>query len=134
MQIPNWIHSPVFRAATPLAAFAVVASLGLYSSTAAVAADQGRSVAFDILAPAEGATVKRPVQLELSLSGAEVGRPADGLDHVHVAVDGGRARSIYQPGPIPLDLAPGKHTVMVEIAGPNHRALLPAKHVSFTVE
>lgn len=134
MHISQQIRSQMFRKAAPFAALAVATALGLYAGTAAMAAEQGRSVAFDIVAPAEGATVKRPVQLELSLSGAEVGRPADGLDHVHVAVDGGRARSIYQPGPIPLDLAPGKHTVMVEIAGPNHRALLPAKHVSFTVE
>lgn len=134
MRISSQIRLRVFHATAPFAAFAVAATLGLCSGGSAIAAEQTRSVAFEIVAPAEGSTVQRPVQLEVSLSGAEVGRPADGLDHVHVAVDGGRARSIYEPGPIPLDLAPGKHTVMVEIAGPNHRALLPAKHVSFTVE
>lgn len=134
MQPSRLIRTSLFRVASPFAALAAFVGLALYPHAAAVAAAPERTVAFEIVAPAEGATVQRPVRLELSLSGAEIGRPSDGLDHVHVAVDGGRARSIYEPGPIPLDLAPGKHTVMVEIAGPNHRALLPAKHVSFTVE
>lgn len=130
MQLSVQSHSRTLRAALPLA---LLAALGFHLNDSAQAADRD-GVAFEILAPAEGATVQRPVQIELSVTGAEIGRPADGLDHVHVAVDGGPASSIYQPGPITLDLPPGKHTVMVEIAGPNHRALLPAKDVSFTVE
>lgn|SRR5690625_3934464 len=89
---------------------------------------------FEIMFPEEGATVSSPVALEVSVSGADIGRPSAGLNHIHVAVDDGKARSIYETGPISLDLEPGEHTVMVEIAGPNHRALLPPKHVTFTVE
>jgi len=111
-----------------VAAAALVIFAGLVNG-----ADRGE-VSFEIVFPEDGATVSSPVALEVSVSGADIGRPSAGLNHIHVAVDDGRARSIYETGPISLDLEPGEHTVMVEIAGPNHRALLPPKHVTFTVE
>ncbi len=119
-------------ATTPgvLAAAALLVTL----TGSAQAAGALRSVSFEIKAPAADSTVSSPVQLEVALTGATIGRPSAGLDHLHVSVDGGPEQAIYQPGPVTLNLAPGKHLVFVEVAGPNHRALLPARHVSFTVK
>ncbi|TAL72242.1 MAG: hypothetical protein EPN56_02975 [Rhodanobacter sp.] len=88
---------------------------------------------FAITAPAAGATVSSPVAIVVAVQNAKIGKPTDGLDHLHVSVDGGPAMAVYQPGPVDLSLPAGKHTVEVELAGPTHAALLPPKSVTFTV-
>lgn len=109
-----------------------LASLALaLAAGGAVAAD---GPAFTVTAPTEGATVSSPVTVTVEVENAEIGRPADGLNHLHIAMDNGRAKSIYENGPQVYELAPGEHTVHVELAGPNHRALLPAKSITFTVD
>lgn len=114
--------------------FSLTGAAALILATGLVYGAEQGEVGFEIVFPDDGATVSSPVALEVSVSGADIGRPSAGLNHIHVAVDDGKAKSIYEKGPISLDLEPGEHTVMVEIAGPNHRALLPPKHVTFTVE
>ena len=89
---------------------------------------------FTITAPAADATVTSPVSVVVEVQGAQIGRPADGLDHLHISVDGGPTRSIYQNEPQVLTLEPGQHTVSMELAGPNHKPLLPPKSVTFTVK
>lgn len=108
--------------------------LGLALATVAGAALAADGPAFTITAPAEGATVTSPVTVTVAVEGSTIGRPADGLDHLHIAVDEGKARSLYENTPQVLELAPGEHTVWIELAGPNHRALLPKKSVTFTVK
>lgn len=106
----------------------------LLGSAASLPAMAQQAVNFEIAAPVAGSVVSNPVQLDVTLTQAEIGLPSMGLDHLHVAVDGGKEQAIYQPGVITLQLPPGEHTLSVELAGPNHRALLPAKQVTFTVE
>lgn len=103
---------------------------GLVFAGAAVAA---QSPSFGITAPAAGATVSSPVAIVVAVQNAKIGKPTDGLGHLHVSVDGGPAMAVYQPGPVDLSLPAGKHTVEVELAGPTHAALLPPKSVTFTV-
>lgn len=90
---------------------------------------------FSIVAPADGATVQNPVVLEVALQNSVIGRPIDGLDHLHISIDGGPEVAIYRGGPISLPpLSRGSHRIEVELAGPSHRALLPRKHIDITVE
>lgn len=116
----------------PLSMSAALAALALcFSLGTAVAAD---GPAFTIVSPTEGATLTSPVTVTVEVENAEIGRPADGLNHLHIAVDDGRGKSIYESTPQVYELAPGSHTIYVELAGPNHRGLLPVQSVTFTVE
>lgn len=90
-------------------------------------------VSFAIASPAPGASVTSPVTLDVTVNGAQIGYPYTGKDHLHVSVDGGPAEALYKNRPLTLDLAPGRHTVGVELAGPNHAALMLPKYVQFTV-
>lgn len=90
---------------------------------------------FTITAPADGATVQNPVVLEVALQNSVIGRPIDGLDHLHISIDGGPEVAIYRGGPVTLPpLSRGSHTIAVELAGPSHRPLLPRKHITVTVQ
>ncbi|MBB6085492.1 hypothetical protein [Castellaniella defragrans] len=88
---------------------------------------------FVIQSPAQGAVVNSPVILQIDVQGATIGQPIEGLDHLHLSVDGGSEVAIYRNGLLRLPLAPGKHTIFVELAGPTHEGLLPPKSVAFTV-
>lgn len=88
---------------------------------------------FTIAAPAAGATVTSPVLVKVTLHGAQIGKPSSGLDHLHIAVDGGEPTPVYDGPQLSLRLAPGKHTVEVDLAGPDHQPLLPPKSVTFVV-
>ncbi|MBX3308996.1 MAG: hypothetical protein KF739_01005 [Cryobacterium sp.] len=88
---------------------------------------------FSIVSPTAGSTVTTPVDLVVALKGATIGVPADGLDHLHVSIDGGQLLALYQTPELNMRLSQGDHTVVVELAGPSHQALLPAQTVSFVV-
>lgn len=92
-----------------------------------------RAVSFLIASPTAAASVRSPVAINVTLHGATLGRPEDGLDHLHIAVDGGEAIPVYAAPIPPLQLAPGRHTLAVEVAGPDHRPLTSTKTVTFTV-
>lgn len=88
---------------------------------------------FTIAAPAAGATVGSPVLVKVTMRGAQIGKPSSGLDHLHITVDGGEPTPIYDKPELSVRLAPGKHTVVVDLAGPDHQPLAPPKSVSFVV-
>ncbi len=88
---------------------------------------------FAILSPAQGAVINSPAILQIEVKDARIGQPIEGLDHLHLSVDGGSEIAVYQNGLMRLPLDPGKHTLLVELAGPTHEGLLPPKSVSFTV-
>ncbi|MEO6976260.1 MAG: hypothetical protein ABI144_10385 [Gallionella sp.] len=88
---------------------------------------------FSIVSPQAGTTVASPVTLEIGVQGAQIGRPVDGLDHLHISVDGGPELALYQNRRVAVPLPAGRHTLQVELAGPTHQALLPPKSVTFTV-
>ncbi len=111
--------------------FGLGAALCLALASGSALAD---TPSFTIVSPTDGAAVTSPVSIVVDVQGGKIGKPTDGLDHLHVGVDGGQKRSIYVPGPVELELAPGAHTVQVELAGPNHRAYGPEKSISITVK
>ncbi|GBC86862.1 hypothetical protein HRbin12_00861 [bacterium HR12] len=73
-----------------------------------------------IASPADGADVASPIQLQLSVQGAEIGDPSTGLMHLHVYVgDAGQPTVLTSTtGEIP---APeGQQTIRVVLTEPNH--------------
>ncbi len=113
---------------------AVVLAMGLAFGVALSPTVSAAEIDFHIVSPADGAVVSSPVKLKIAVEGTTIGKPSEGLDHLHYAVDGGEATPIYKNHVIELDLAPGKHSLWVNIAGPTHRPLMPAKTVTFTVK
>lgn len=95
--------------------------------------NQASEASFLITSPASEATVNSPVTWDVRLQGAQLGSPTDGLDHLHIAVDGGQTLAIYEVPVPPLELPPGQHTLMVELAGPDHRSLTATQSVTFVV-
>lgn len=91
------------------------------------------SASFVIVSPEAGATVSSPVQLSVALTDTELGWPKTGQDHLHVSVDGGLPQAIYKNRVLSLSVPPGEHIIGVDLAGPNHRSLLPPKYVTVTV-
>ena len=92
-----------------------------------------RAVSFQIESPTAAANIRSPVAIKVALHGATLGQPEDGFDHLHISVDGGEAIPVYAAPIPPLHLAPGRHTLAMEVAGPDHRPLTRTKTVTFTV-
>lgn len=89
---------------------------------------------FSIASPAAGSTMSGPFDLKVTLAGTTLGTPSDGLDHLHVSLDGGQPLALYDKPELTLPpLSAGDHTIVVELAGPSHQAILPAQSVSFVV-
>lgn len=112
----------------------VCATVALLLLSAGVVLAEGLP-GFTITSPAADAVVENPVVVEVELSNSVLGRPLQGRDHLHISIDGGPEMAIYRDGPISLPpLAPGRHTIDVELAGPSHRPLLPRKRITITVK
>ncbi len=90
-------------------------------------------VAFTIHSPSDGTTVTSPVILDVGLQGATLGLPQNGLDHLHLSLDGGLPIAEYSSSRLPLQIPPSHHTLTVEIAGPDHAPGLPSRSVTFAV-
>ncbi len=73
------------------------------------------------------------MQLRIAVAGAKIGNPSDGLDHLHVTVDDGEVQAIYYPSAPTVLLSSGQHTIIFDLAGPDHQSLTPAKFVTFYV-
>lgn len=113
-----------------------VAILAVVGAVIATQAGNGSdpAAAFTINAPTDGATVSSPVTLDVTLqAGSRLGSPSDGLDHLHLSLDGGQPLAEYSSSRLPLQIPPGRHTLTVELAGPDHGPLSAPQSVSFTV-
>lgn len=120
-----------------LACLASAAAFALVISVPALAKDASGAtpaVSFQIQAPTAAASVRSPVTVKILVHGASIGRPEDGLDHLHIAVDHGDVVPVYKMPLAPLKLAPGQHTMEVELAGPDHQPLTAPQSVTFTVK
>lgn len=120
---PQW---RAFLALAGLVAAVWLAGAGLHPAQAA-------TPTFTIVSPTAGSTVSDPVKLDIQVTGAEIGTPSSGNDHLHVTVDGGEPQAVYQNRVFSLQLPPGKHTIGVELAYPSHQPVAPWKFVAFTV-
>lgn len=112
-------------------------ALALAISAPVLAKDSGTATpaaSFQIESPTANASVRSPVAVRIAVHGATVGRPEEGLDHLHIAVDHGDVVPVYKMPVSPLKLAPGQHTLEVDLAGPDHRPLTAPQIVTFTVK
>ena len=79
----------------------------------------GRSIA--VVSPANGATVSSPVILNLKATGAKIGTPDTGDMHFHIYVDGSSNYTIAYTTRASVPVSPGKHTLRIVLAEPNHQ-------------
>ena len=121
-QHPAWPLVVIFVAVT--LGKGLIATFGIASRPAA---------SFAIASPISGTTVDSPMQLRIAVAGAKIGKPSDGLDHLHVKVDDGDVQAIYYPSAPTVLLSNGQHTIIVDLAGPDHQSLTPPKFVTFFV-
>jgi hypothetical protein len=113
------------------AAFVLAGSTPALGTAAGAAAS---AAAFQIESPTATASVRSPVAVKILVHGATIGSPEDGLDHLHIAVDHGDVVPVYKMPVAPLALAPGRHTLEVDLAGPDHQPLTAPQTVTFTVK
>ncbi len=73
-----------------------------------------------ILSPAEGADVTSPIELRLSVDGAEIGDPSTGLMHFHVYVGGSSDYAVISSTTGEVAAPQGQQTIRVVLAEPNH--------------
>lgn len=131
MKAADGIWSKCYRWMSWIITGLAVIALGLMLRGALFA--KTPSLAFTIASPEDGVTVSSPVQLAVTLKDTELGWPFTGRDHLHISVDGGPTRAVYESRVLSIPLAPGKHVIGVDLAGPIHASLLPPKYVHFTV-
>ena len=120
-----------------LACLGSAIALALVIGAPALAKDAGSATpapSFQIESPTSAASVASPVSVAILVHDASIGRPEDGLDHLHISVDHGDAVPVYKMPVAPLKLAPGQHTLEVELAGPDHQPLTAPQVVTFTVK
>lgn len=122
------LNSTLSRLSGALALALLIGAPPAFAESAAPAAS------FQIEAPTAAATVRSPVSVKILVRGATIGSPEDGLDHLHIAVDHGEVVPVYKMPLAPLKLAPGQHTLEVDLAGPDHRPLTAPQSVTFTVK
>lgn len=110
-------------------------SIGIWLMTRGSTSDRpdeaGR--ALTIISPVAGKVMGAPVRVDIGLVGSTLGRPSSGLDHLHVSIDGYPPQAVYASPDFTISMESGKHTLAVELAGPDHLPLLPAQSVSFIV-
>ena len=73
-----------------------------------------------IESPADGTDVESPVELQLSVTGAEIGTPDSGLMHFHVHIGDASEYQVVTSTSASIDLPEGEQTVRVFLAQPNH--------------
>ncbi|HXF57656.1 MAG TPA: hypothetical protein VNO34_08835 [Actinomycetota bacterium] len=86
-----------------------------------------------IRAPAQGATVTSPVQLTLEVQSVKVGAPETGSMHFHVHVDDAQDYAVLYETTGSVEVPPGRHTIRVVLARPNHEETETSASVSVTV-
>ena len=129
-------HSKTKLARTVVCLCSAIA-VALAVAAPALAKDAGSAASapsFQIESPTSAASVSSPVPVQISVHGASIGSPEDGLDHLHISVDHGDAVPVYKMPVAPLKLAAGPHTLTVELAGPDHQPLTAPQVVTFTVK
>lgn len=116
----------IVAAAAVAAGALVVVQLVRQSNT------ESAGVTVSVQAPATDATVSNPVLFEFAVQGGRLGTPEQGLDHLHVSLDGAQAVGVYQRS-FTSSLEPGRHTLVVELADASHASLGATARTTFTV-
>ncbi|TAM87187.1 hypothetical protein EPN42_11965 [bacterium] len=93
---------------------------------------QPAGVSLSVESPAPGETVSSPVRFAFKVGGARLGAPEQGLDHLHLSLDGGPEVGVYQDA-FSAPLPAGQHTVVAELADALHDSVGVSTRVTFTV-
>lgn len=93
---------------------------------------QPAGVSISVESPVPGETVSSPVRFAFNIGGARLGAPEQGLDHLHISLDGGPEVGVYQDA-FSAPLPAGQHTVVAELADALHDSLGISTRVTFTV-
>jgi hypothetical protein len=102
---------------------ATSAGLGLLLAACGEPAADVEQADLEVSAPGDGAEVAQPFDIELTVTGAELGRVADGLHHLHVYL-GDDYEMHFSDDPFTVDgLEEGGHTIRVVLARANHDEL-----------
>lgn len=102
-----------------VAAVAVLA-LSACARSGPAAGGGGGAPRITIVSPADGAAVTSPIQLQLSVDGAEIGDPSTGLMHFHVYVGGSSDYAVLTSTTGEIPAPRGQQTIRVVLAQPNH--------------
>ena len=127
------LRHPVWTGAVIVAAVALGSVMRSKGLNATLGTPATPAASFVIASPMAGTTVSSPVQLRIAVTGAKIGHPSDGLDHLHVEVDDGEVQAIYDRSTLTVPLSRGQHTIIVDLAGPDHQSLTPPQLVTFFV-
>ncbi|TAM78180.1 hypothetical protein EPN44_01435 [bacterium] len=93
---------------------------------------QPAGLSLSVESPASGGMVSNPVRFAFKVGGARLGAPEQGLDHLHISLDGGPEVGVYQDA-FSAPLPAGQHTVVAELADALHDSLGVSARVTFTV-
>jgi hypothetical protein len=87
-----------------------------------------------VTSPANGATVSSPVILNLVAHGAQIGTPDTGKMHFHIYVDNSSQYTIAYTTRASIPVPPGKHTLRIVLAEPNHTETSTTTSITVTVK
>jgi len=121
------------RAALLLAAFALVAT----ACSVNAGAGSASNATIGFVSPSDGATVSLPFDVELQAS-EPLGDPSTGNRHAHIYFDTGTDAADYDivygtTWQVTRQLTPGKHTLTVALANPDHSLAGPTQQITVTV-
>jgi hypothetical protein len=134
------IHAILFRprrsgvrAALLVAAFALVAA----ACSASAGAGSASNATIGFVSPSDGASVSIPFDVELKAS-EPLGDPSTGNRHAHLYFDTGTDAADYDivygtTWQVTRQLTPGKHTLTVALANPDHSLAGPTQQITVTV-
>jgi hypothetical protein len=97
----------------------------------------GQAATISFAAPANGAQVTIPFGVQLD-SSVPLGQPETGNHHAHLYFDTGTDAADYDivygnTWQVTRPLAPGKHTIIVALANPDHSLAGPTQTITVTV-
>lgn len=104
----------------PLLAAALLLLAACAEEPTATGGGGGGGPTITIASPADGADVESPVELKLSVTGAEIGPTDSGLMHFHVYIGDSSDYEVVTSTSASIDLPEGEQTIRVVLAQPNH--------------
>jgi hypothetical protein len=111
----------------------VVAALTLVLSAACRQEASPGASTLSIQSPEGGAAVSSPVQLDVSVDGAQIGPPETGEMHLHVYVGDSSDYAVVTSTEASVPVPQGDQTIRVVLANPNHDETGISDSVSITV-
>ena len=109
----------------------ILGALAVGTGAFVVGADEpaalGRRIVITSPKPGDVVAANEPFRIEVAITGAELASSTTAEDgsHIHVYVDGLVLKHTTAVNPR-IEVGPGKHSLRIELAGPDHVAYKPA--------